>query len=141
MASRVPLSRRHDPARELYLELLKQTLTRFAFEDETRDPGDPERKAQSFDREMRQDGRDWPMHAETMIGLRRLEQLQLAVETVLSERVPGDLIETGVWRGGGCIFMRGVLAAHDDQSRTVWVADSFEGGAALAPVLVIEYLQ
>ena len=40
--------------------------------------------------------------------------------------MPGDLIETGVWRGGAAIFMRGVLAAHGDP-RTVWVADSFQG--------------
>ena len=37
------------------------------------------------------------------------------------------MIETGVRRGGACIFMRGVLAAHDVTDRTVWVADSFEG--------------
>jgi O-methyltransferase len=42
-------------------------------------------------------------------------------------RWPGDLIETGVWRGGASILMRGVLAAHGDTSRTVWLADSFAG--------------
>jgi O-methyltransferase len=62
-----------------------------------------------------------------MIGLKRLDQLQFAVETVLAERIPGDLIETGVWRGGACIFMRAVLAAHGEAHRTVWVADSFRG--------------
>ena len=54
-----------------------------------------------------------------MITVPGLNQLQHAVETVLMERVPGDLIETGVWRGGACIFMRGVLAAHRDTSRIV----------------------
>ena len=38
-----------------------------------------------------------------------------------------DLIETGVWRGGATIFMRGILKAHGVKDRTVWVADSFEG--------------
>ena len=77
--------------------------------------------------EDRRDGRIWPQHADTMMGLTRLNHLQHAVETVLRENVPGDLIETGVWRGGGCILMRGVLAAHDVADRKVFVADSFRG--------------
>ena len=36
-------------------------------------------------------------------------------------------IETGVWRGGACIFMRGILKAHGVEDRVVWVADSFAG--------------
>ncbi len=72
-------------------------------------------------------GLDWPAEAETMIGMERLTNLQQCVETVLTEDVPGDLIECGVWRGGACILMRGVLAAYGDQTRRVWVADSFEG--------------
>jgi O-methyltransferase len=77
--------------------------------------------------EDRRDGGNWPYYADTMMGLTRLEHLQHCVETVLRESIPGDLIETGVWRGGGCIFMRGVLAAHGITDRTVYVADSFRG--------------
>lgn len=69
----------------------------------------------------------WPTRAHTMIGIPRLENLQLCVETVIGEGVPGDLIETGVWRGGASIFMRGVLKAHGVTDRKVWVADSFAG--------------
>jgi O-methyltransferase len=75
----------------------------------------------------RTDGRVWPVWAETMIGLKRLNNLQECVETVLKDQVPGDLIETGVWRGGACIFMRAILAAHDVKDRRVFVADSFQG--------------
>jgi O-methyltransferase len=46
---------------------------------------------------------------------------------VIRRGVPGDLIETGVWRGGATIFMRAVLAAYGDTGRSVWVADSFRG--------------
>lgn len=72
-------------------------------------------------------GIDWPAEAETMIGMQRLTSLQQCVETVLAEDIPGDLIECGVWRGGACILMRAVLAAYGDQTRSVWVADSFQG--------------
>jgi len=82
---------------------------------------------QEFDAEKRAQGRDHPAMAHTMIGLRRLENIQYCVEEVLARGVPGDLIETGVWRGGATIFMRGILAAHGVTDRTVWAADSFEG--------------
>ena len=69
----------------------------------------------------------WPTRAHTMIGMPRLENLQECIEQVLKDGVAGDLIETGVWRGGAAIFMRGVLKAHGVTDRTVWAADSFEG--------------
>lgn len=80
-----------------------------------------------LDRSVRELGRDWPVEAETMIGLRRLDNIQECVTTVLKEDVPGDLVETGVWRGGASIFMRAVLAAYQDTTRKVWCADSFRG--------------
>lgn len=75
----------------------------------------------------REEGKDWPAQAETMIGRKRLDNLQYCIENILKDNVPGDLIECGVWRGGATIFMRAMLKAHDDASRKVWVADSFEG--------------
>jgi hypothetical protein len=62
-----------------------------------------------------------------MIGLKRLDNLQFCVEDALARGVPGDLMETGVWRGGAAILMRAVLAAHGVADRRVWAADSFEG--------------
>jgi len=76
---------------------------------------------------MREGGTYWPVRAHTMIGLKRLDNLQYCAETVIREDIPGDLIETGVWRGGACIFMRAILKAYGEKERTVWVADSFEG--------------
>jgi hypothetical protein len=80
-----------------------------------------------FTTEERLEGRIWPGYAETMIGLKRLDNLHECIVKVLKEAIPGDLIETGVWRGGACIFMRGVLAAYKVNDRRVFVADSFEG--------------
>jgi O-methyltransferase len=69
----------------------------------------------------------WPLHAETMAGSRRLEQVARAIADVIRCEVPGDLLEAGVWRGGTVIFMRGCLEAFGDRRRSVWVADSFQG--------------
>lgn len=63
----------------------------------------------------------------SMIGRKRMDNIQYCVERILAEDIPGDLIETGVWRGGATIFMRGLLAAYGVKDRAVWVADSFEG--------------
>ena len=67
------------------------------------------------------------MTGETMVGLARLEHLQTCIEQIVRSAVPGDLIETGTWRGGASIFMRGLLRALDVRDRHVWVADSFRG--------------
>lgn len=78
-------------------------------------------------RETRINGRDWPAGAFTMIGLKRLENIELCVRNCIEEKVEGDFIETGVWRGGAVIFMKALLEAYNDKKRSVWVADSFEG--------------
>lgn len=96
---------------KLYLDLLMKTLNGSIYSKAT----------------ARDDGRDWPLHAHTMLGMRRLQHLRACVETILHEGIPGDFIETGVWKGGSCIMMRGILKAWGDTVRTVWVADSFQG--------------
>jgi hypothetical protein len=63
----------------------------------------------------------------TMIGRRRLENVEECLRRILHEGVKGDLMECGVWRGGTTVFMRGFLAAYGEAARTVWVADSFQG--------------
>jgi O-methyltransferase len=75
----------------------------------------------------REEGIIWPLHAETMIGLKRLDNIQYCIEETLKNKIEGDLIETGVWRGGACIFMKAVLCAYEENEKTVFVADSFEG--------------
>jgi O-methyltransferase len=136
-------------APELYLDLLKQCLTRYLF-GESYVPVVPQRgtaryllfqpmrrwlagkdmeviRHVPFDQQVRAEGRDWPARAESMAGLRRLDNLQFCVTDVLRRGVPGDLIETGAWRGGVTIFMRAILEAYGDTERQVWVADSFQG--------------
>ena len=63
----------------------------------------------------------------TMIGRPRLDNVEACLKQILAEDIPGDCMETGVWRGGCTIFMRGLLKAYGVTDRTVWVADSFQG--------------
>ena len=109
--------------RDRYLDLLIRALTNTIYEDPNEAPWGPA----GFDAGARGDGSDWPRTAHTMIGRKRLENLRDCVRTVIADGVPGDLVETGAWRGGASILMRGVLAAHEETGRTVWVADSFAG--------------
>jgi hypothetical protein len=74
------------------------------------------------------EGREWPPgDALTMIGRKRLDNVQELTERILADSIPGDLIETGVWRGGTVILMRAILAAYDVKDRNVLAADSFRG--------------
>ena len=95
-----------------------QLATRFGFEIAYKKP---------YDAELRESGLDWPSRAESMIGLKRMTNIQECIAAIIRDDVPGDLIETGVWRGGACIFMKANLRAWGDDTRKVWLADSFQG--------------
>ena len=129
--------------RQLYLDLLKKSLMCSLYEDLDGSIWNPRtgllpkvlkgltpsnlRLVAQSNRQKRREGTDWPALAVTMIGTARLDNLQMCVETTIHDGVPGDYIETGVWRGGACILMRGILAAHGIRDRRVFVADSFRG--------------
>lgn len=81
----------------------------------------------AFDEAKRNEGKDWPSSAHSMAGTLRLRNTADLVKIILREGIPGDFIETGVWRGGNCILMRGLLAAWGDRTRVVFCADSFRG--------------
>ena len=113
-----PFALRRDTWQHRLFAPLQRVLSEVRLEIVRRVPFDPGKRAE---------GLDWPAHAETMIGLKRLDNLQDCVTDVLEKGVPGDLMETGVWRGGATIFMRGILHAYGDKDRIVWAADSFKG--------------
>jgi O-methyltransferase len=71
--------------------------------------------------------RNYCEFTHSMIGTARMRNIEACLDVIREEAVPGDLAETGVWRGGSTIFMRGYLAAYEMPDRVVWAADSFEG--------------
>ena len=119
----------------LYLELLKKSLTRVLVGPERTWRPLPPGTKRIVDAVLRVPParrlaaarlrRFFP--GETMLPLERLDHLQACIRQIVDEEIPGDVIETGVWRGGATIFMRGALEAYGDKKRVVWVADSFEG--------------
>ena len=91
--------------------------------------------ALGYNTTLRDKGWDWPSKSLTMVGRQRLHNFRTLIERSIAEGVAGDIIETGVWRGGASIMARAVLLAHDVTDRRVVVADSFEGLPPPAPDL------
>jgi O-methyltransferase len=110
-------------AADLYLDLLESALTGVLYEDTSIAPW----IFGAFDPAVRAIGRDWPRTAKTMIGTARMRNLRMLTLRAIHENVVGDIIETGVWRGGACIYMKGILAALGDRERKLFLADSFKG--------------
>lgn len=127
------LARWNEPARivvgpaakvtAMYLDLLERVVANTIYGDPRNQFGE----LLPYSEERRQVGRDIPSAAHTMIGARRLRHLRVLAEAAIREGVPGDFVETGVWRGGACILLAGVLRAHGVDDRKVVAADSFEG--------------
>lgn len=123
--------------RDMYLDLMRDILINEIYKDPPMKPvrgklkkilgGGKYEADQSFDVDRRTLGQDWPSVAHSMIGRKRMDNLRLAVSSVVENGVPGDMVETGVWRGGACIYMRAILKSYGATDRTVWVCDSFEG--------------
>ncbi|MEA2293951.1 MAG: O-methyltransferase [Solirubrobacteraceae bacterium] len=120
-----------DALRRAYLDLLRLVVTDLAGVATTSvgalpDGGVMARELRGDGRRLRAAGMDWPLHGLTMVGLRRLEDLQACVERIVADGVPGDVIEAGAWRGGASLLIRATLDALGD-GRELVVADSFAG--------------
>jgi hypothetical protein len=109
--------------RAAYLDLMRDSLIGRLNED----PPLPASKVEGYKPDYRENGWDWPSKAPSMIGARRMQNVRSECERVIAAGVPGDFMETGVWRGGACIMMRAVLKAYDIADRRVIAADSFAG--------------
>lgn len=107
-----------DP-KELYIDVVKKILANTIYEDDD--------SHGRYTVASRMYGLDWPLKAHTMIGMKRLNNIHECMKCILENDVPGDCIETGVWRGGATILMRAILQAYGDDQRKVWVVDSFAG--------------
>ena len=68
--------------------------------------------------------------AYTMTSPERLFALIQAVRYVAKAGVPGDIVECGVWRGGSMMAAARTLIECGDQTRALYLFDTFEGMSA-----------
>jgi hypothetical protein len=113
----------YDPCFDMYVDLMAKCLTDMIYAGDRKQ----NKRGKPFNPHRRAAGRDWPTVGHSMAGLKRLANCAYLTDHVLRAGVPGDIIETGVWRGGASAMMRGVLKARGVTDRKVWLADSFEG--------------
>ncbi len=109
--------------RAAYLDLMCESLIGRL----NQDPPLPASRVDAYKDDFREQGWDWPSKAPSMIGAKRMNNVRTECERVIKAGIPGDFMETGVWRGGACIMMRAVLKAYHVVDRRVIAADSFAG--------------
>ena len=63
----------------------------------------------------------------TMTSIERLYALYKSVEYIVSANIPGDFVETGVWRGGSCMLIAETLLTLNERSRRIFLFDTFAG--------------
>ena len=63
----------------------------------------------------------------TLTGPERLAALIGSVKYVVQQKIPGDIVECGVWRGGSMALVARTLLLLGDTSRTLYLYDTFEG--------------
>src|SRR5262249_54672207 len=63
----------------------------------------------------------------TMTGTERLQALIRAVKYVVASRIPGDMVECGVWKGGSVMAMALTLLQLSSHDRHLYLFDTFSG--------------
>lgn len=66
----------------------------------------------------------------SMTSIERLYATHIATEYIVSNRIPGAIVECGVWRGGNMMMSAMTLIQKDDRARTLYLYDTFEGNSA-----------
>jgi O-methyltransferase len=75
---------------------------------------------------------DW-VGEYTMTSPEKIVGLANAVRYISSRRIPGDIVECGVWRGGSAMVMGRVLAERNDTQRMMHLFDTFAGMTTPGP--------
>lgn len=122
--------------KELYLEFIKRVLTDTLNDEEIKNnffknkeiPSDLtiQKILSTPISNERLNGLDWPENAHTMIGIKRLNNLHFCLDKIRLNNIGGDIVETGVWRGGASIFSK-IYCNLYKLDKKVFVVDSFEG--------------
>jgi O-methyltransferase len=63
----------------------------------------------------------------TMTSKERIFSLVNAVKYVARHKIPGDIVECGVWKGGSMMAIAKTLLNQQDENRTLYLFDTFSG--------------
>jgi len=63
----------------------------------------------------------------TMTSSERLFSLYQSIQYVVANKIPGDFVECGVWKGGSCMMMALLLKRLGVNDRKIYLYDTFEG--------------
>ena len=69
----------------------------------------------------------------TMTSMERVLALRDSVRYISSNKIPGDICECGVWRGGSMMVVALTLVEMGDTSRDLYLFDTFSGPPEPAP--------
>jgi len=113
--SQTPLER----ARDAYLELIRNVVSGEAYGSAEKSVWVTLKKDKKvvldFDKEKRAKGEDWTYLGYTMTGQARLLSLKDLLKEIFKSKIPGDFMETGVWRGGSSIYAKAVMEAYGEK--------------------------
>ncbi len=65
----------------------------------------------------------------TMVTIERCWALYNSVQYIIKNKIPGDFVECGVWKGGSAMLMALVLLRDEGAERDIWLYDTFAGMA------------
>jgi O-methyltransferase len=74
----------------------------------------------------------------TMTSWERLYALYKSVKYAVENKIPGDVVECGVWRGGSMKLVAQALRALGETDRTLFLYDTFEGMTEPDPSLDVD---
>lgn len=63
----------------------------------------------------------------TMTSVERMFSLYNATKYISENKIAGDIVECGVWKGGSSMVIAKTLLLLNDYSRTLYLYDTFEG--------------
>lgn len=65
--------------------------------------------------------------AYTMTSIERMFSLYQAVKYILDNRIKGDFVECGVWKGGSSMLIALMLKEYEEFERKIYLYDTFDG--------------
>lgn len=66
----------------------------------------------------------------TMTSIERMYSLYCSVNFVIRNKIKGDFVECGVWKGGSAMLIAKMLSKYNENDRKIFLYDTFEGMSA-----------